>query len=135
MKSIMHNKADRTCYLCMKLYEDYSRKTVQEHHVIFGSGRRKLSERYGLKVYLCLWHHTAGNEAAHMNAEIANMLKAEAQKAFEEKYPEEDFLKIFGKNYRDIDTSKRQQVCKEGSVSGIQFLDDPVSDMGTEYLY
>ena len=41
MKSIMHNKADQTCYLCMMLHGDYSRKTVQEHHTIFGSGRRK----------------------------------------------------------------------------------------------
>ena len=133
MKSIMHNKADRTCYLCMMLHGDYSRKTVQEHHVIFGSGRRKLSERYGLKVYLCLWHHTEGKEAVHRNAEIANILKAEAQKTFEEKYPKESFLRIFGKNYLVDETTKRQQAYqKEKADAGIRFVDGLLDGMDWE---
>lgn len=127
MKSIMHDKKDQTCYLCMMLHGDYSRKTVQEHHVIFGSGRRKLSEKYGLKVYLCLWHHTEGKESVHRNAEMANLLKAEAQEAFEKKHPEESFLKVFGKNYRDCEDAKRQQVYQtEPTAPGIQVLNEPL---------
>lgn len=52
-KSIMHNKQDGTCYLCMVLNGDYDiRRNLQEHHVLFDASNRKLFERYGLKVYL-----------------------------------------------------------------------------------
>lgn len=113
MKSIMQEKTGQ-CYLCMKLHDDYSVKQVQEHHVIFGQGKRKLSEKYGLKVYLCLYHHTAGPEAVHQNAELAGMLKARAQRRFKESFPDLDWMQIFQKNY-DMEesgtegTGKRQQ--------------------------
>lgn len=99
MNSIMHFK-DGTCYLCMKLHDDYSEKRdLEEHHVIYGS-RHALSEAWGLKVYLCSAHHRTGKEAVHFNADIAAMLKDEAQRAFEKKWPERDFFNIFGKNYK-----------------------------------
>ena len=100
MKSIMHVK-DGTCYLCMKLNQDYSIKPyVEEHHCIGGNGRRPLSEKYGLKVYLCREHHTIGKQAVHANAEIAAGLKEEAQIFFEQHYPDLDFMSIFSKNYK-----------------------------------
>lgn len=98
MKSIMQPK-DGKCYLCMMLYDDYSEKTVQEHHVIFGTANRRLSEKYGLKVYLCLYHHTEGKYAVHNNAQMANRLKQMAQRAFQKQFPEKDWMEIFGKNY------------------------------------
>lgn len=98
MKSIMHQK-DGTCYLCIKLHQDYSEKITEEHHVIYGS-RRLLAETYGLKVYLCPDHHRLGKEAVHFNCEIAAELKDEAQRAFEREYPKLDFLSLFGKNYK-----------------------------------
>lgn len=102
MKSIMHAK-DGTCYLCMKLHQDFSVKPyVEEHHCIYGSARRKLSEKYGLKVYLCKEHHTTGCNAAHSNPEISEMLKVAAQNAFEKRYPDLDFLEVFGKNYKGV---------------------------------
>lgn len=118
MKSIMHNKKDHTCYLCMMLHGDDSIKNVlQEHHVIFGNGRRKLSEKYGLKVYLCFYHHEydGGKEAVHRNAEMAEILRQEAQRVFEEKYPELSFREIFGKNY--LDDSGRRQSYKESDAA------------------
>lgn len=128
MKSIMHDKKDRTCYLCMMLHGDDSRKeNLQEHHVIYGNGRRKLSERYGLKVYLCLHHHTYGSseEAVHSNAEVSKILKKKAQEAFEEKYSELSFLKIFGKSYTD--DSAWQQSCEEcgekAEVDGFRWIE------------
>lgn len=101
MKSIMHNKQDGTCYLCMLLHEDYSRKHTQEHHVFYGTANRKLSEKYGLKVYLCMEHHThdGSREAVHRNHEIDARLKGIAQAAFEKEYNELCFQEIFGKNY------------------------------------
>lgn len=119
VKSIIQEK-DGTCYLCRKLYGDYSHKAVQEHHVIFGTANRKISEKYGLKVYLCLFHHTEGKEAVHRNAEMAVMLKIEAQREFKKKFPELDWISIFGKNY-DFGTEKeiagkRQQDSVEGFI-------------------
>ena len=100
MKSIMHSK-DGTCYLCMKLNQDFSVKPyVEEHHCIYGTARRKLAEKYGLKVYLCKEHHLTGENAAHRNPKISDMLKIAAQNAFEKRYPDLDFLEIFGKNYK-----------------------------------
>ena len=99
MKSIMHQK-DGTCYLCMKLEGNYFPQLVtQEHHVIFGTSNRRQSERYGLKVYLCVAHHLTGPDAVHRNQTVRNMLCEDAQKAFEEHYPDLDFKTIFGINY------------------------------------
>lgn len=106
MKSIMHDKREGTCYLCKLLYGDDSHKLTQEHHAIFGRGKRKLSERYGLKVYLCIYHHTEGKEAVHKNKKNALLVKQEAQKAFIEHFPELDFTGIFGKNYMDGDAEE-----------------------------
>lgn len=99
-KSIMQDKESGQCYLCRLLHKDYSIKTVrEEHHVMGGIANRKLSEKYGLKVYLDPDHHRNGSEAVHKNEEVANLLKKEAQKAFMRTYPESDFREIFGKNY------------------------------------
>lgn len=130
MKSIMHDKKPGTCYLCMALHADYSRKLVlQEHHAIFGTSNRKLSEKYGLKVYLCLWHHTEGDEAVHRNAEIALMVKQAAQKAFEEKWPFLDFREIFGRSYTE-DADLRQEGGETGQ--GISFIDDGLEGIDWE---
>lgn len=98
MKSILQKK-DGRCYLCMMLHGDDGIKTVQEHHIIYGTANRKLSERYGLKVYLCLYHHEEGPEAVHRNAELSGMLKALAQRAFRKRFPDKDWMSIFGRNY------------------------------------
>lgn len=132
MKSIMHNKSDRTCYLCMMLHDDYSEKIVrEEHHVPFGRGIRPLSEKYGLKVYLCLLHHRhdGGEEAVHKNPDIRRMLDKKAQLKFEEMYPDKDFRKIFGKNY--LEEADRQQNRGNEKKEGICFLSEPLSyDLG-----
>ena len=99
MKSIMHDKEDGTCYLCMLLHNDYQRRTnLEEHHVFMGPSRRN-SEKYGLKVYLCNQHHTNGKEAVHVSYEVCRILQSAGQQAFMKKYPDKDFMKIFGKNY------------------------------------
>lgn len=101
MKSIMHDKTDGTCYLCMMLHGDHSRKQTQGHHVFYGTANRKLSEKYGLKVYLCQEHHTydGGPEAVHRNHDVDTRLKAAAQIDFETKYPTLCFRAVFGKSY------------------------------------
>ena len=97
-RSIIQQK-DGTCYLCKKLYDDDSTKYTEEHHIFGGHANRELSERYGLKLYLCLYHHREGKEAVHINHELMMELKALGQQAFEKHYPELNFREIFGKNY------------------------------------
>lgn len=120
MKSIMHDKNDGTCYLCMLLHGDYSRKVTQEHHVFYGTANRRLSEKYGLKVYLCLGHHEYGPEAVHQKQELSVMLKKKAQKAFIARWPELDFRSIFGKSV--LDEADRQQSHEAGS--GFCFMEE-----------
>lgn len=99
-KSIMHNEEDGTCYLCMKLRMDYCRRTgLEEHHAIEGNPGRRLSEHYGLKVYLCVPHHREGPEAVHNNVRNRRLVEQEAQKAFEKRYSHEEWMKIFQRNY------------------------------------
>lgn len=96
-KSIMHNKG-RGCYLCEKHGGHIPDMTLQEHHC-FGGPNRKLSEKYGLKVYLCLFHHTQGKEAVHNNASVMQEVHEDGQRAFEAYYPDLSFREIFGRNY------------------------------------
>lgn len=117
MKSIMHKK-DGSCYLCMLLNNDYSDKPdLEEHHALFGS-RHELAEKFGLKVYLCKKHHTAGGiEAVHFNPLLSSMLKDKAQRRFEEVYPNLDFMKIFGKNYKsEMFEPKEKKECIDGFI-------------------
>ena len=96
----MHPKEDRTCYLCMKLHDIYDTQVnLEEHHVFGGVANRPLSEKFGLKTYLCIGHHRTSKEAVHMNADVAAVLKKDAQIAFEREYPELSFKDVFGKNY------------------------------------
>ncbi len=103
-KSIMHPKGSGYCYLCAALHNDYTYKPTQEHHVMFGSGQRELSEEYGLTVQLCLDHHKEGPEAAHNNQVIRELLCRDAQEAFMMEYPDLNWMQIFKKNYSEAPT-------------------------------
>ena len=123
MNSIMHKKGTY-CYLCALLHEDYAEKqNLQEHHVIYGNGRRMWSERFGLKIYLCFCHHTydGGPEAIHRNHEIAQRCKEEAQRAFERQYPNLNFIDYFGMNY--ITEQDPEEEVKK-TTPGFWFLED-----------
>ena len=108
----------------MWLHGDYSWKDVlHEHHVFFGWANRRLSEKHGLKVYLCLNHHEIGKEAVHVNAKINKMLQAYAQRQFEKKWPEKDFKSIFGRNYIMDDIEENQEEM-DHQVAGFTFISD-----------
>ena len=112
MKSIFgYDEKERysSCYLCEKLHNDQSTKLTDMHHMICGTANRKLSEKYGLKVRLCMPHHTAGQAAVHLNHEMMEILQKDAQRAFEEHYPNLSFREIFGINYltdKDLEPQK-----------------------------
>lgn len=99
MKSIIQNDQAGECYLCALLHDDWSRKYTEEHHIFFGMANRRLSEKYGLKVRLCLFHHREGPEAVHKNAQIKELLCQIGQQAFERHYPDKNFITLFGENY------------------------------------
>lgn len=88
MKSIIQR--DKQCFVCGSPY-------VHEHHIFGGVANRKLSEKYGLKCYLCQPHHT-GNAGVHFDKKFDTELKKYAQRKFMETY-DKDFVAIFGKNY------------------------------------
>lgn len=91
MKSIIQEDKD-ICYICKG-------RASEEHHCIYGTANRKLSEKYGLKVYLCPSCHRLGKLAVHKNYFTDIKVKQAAQQKFNEVYPDLNFLKIFGKNY------------------------------------
>lgn len=109
----MHYR-DGTCYLCRLLGRKPPDAYREEHHV-FNGPNRKLSEHYGLKVYLCIAHHTIGQEAVHNNADNMLLLKKEGQKAFIRHYPEKDFKSIFGKNYLEPEDLEEDKLEPEGA--------------------
>jgi len=81
-----------------KCYITEATKGLHKHH-IFGGPNRKLSEQYGLYVYLIPEYHT-GAKGVHFNREFDLQLKREGQRKFERLHgSREDFRRIFGKNY------------------------------------
>ncbi len=91
MHSIISNR--KRCFICGSV------QWLEVHHIMGGYANRKLSEQYGLMVYLCHYCHNEPPNGVHHNKEKMDWLRAEGQKRFEEEYPELDFLKVFGKNY------------------------------------
>ncbi|RDY30181.1 hypothetical protein CG710_016145 [Lachnotalea glycerini] len=108
-QSIMHEK-DGTCYLCMLLHSNYAVYSyTEEHHIFFGTSKRRLSEQYGLKVHLCTYHHRGninGNKEAVHNNNKNNykennsnlLLRAAGQRAFERTHTRQEFIEIFQEN-------------------------------------
>ena len=91
MKTIMQK--EKECYVCE------STCNLQEHHILYGTANRKLSEKYGLKVWLCQEHHTGGS-GVHFNKDLDLQLKKLAQERFEAVYGANTrFADVFGKNY------------------------------------
>lgn len=90
---------DGTCYLCMKLHDDYRSKYTEEHHVYMGHGQRAVSEAEGFKIYVCAEHHRTGPEAVHRNHTVCLMVQQDVQKAFERTHSREEFMKLIGRSY------------------------------------
>ena len=87
-------QSEKCCFVCE------TTSNIHCHHVFGGVANRKLSEKYGMKVYLCQEHHT-GNAGVHFNREMDDKLKKYAQERFEAVYGENTrFEDIFGRNYK-----------------------------------
>ena len=71
---------------------------IEEHH-IFGGPLRKLSEHYGLKVHLCIYHHREGADAVHCNRIWDLIMKRTGQQAFESAYGHGQWMQEFERDY------------------------------------
>ena len=90
----------KECFLC---HRNGTADRLDRHH-LFGGSRRKLSEKYGLVVWLCHERcHIYGNYSAHQNAKVAEYLHKYGQrKAMQEQgWTVDEFREIFGANYLD----------------------------------
>lgn len=126
MKSIMQaydRSRGSSCYLCEKLYGIYGTQYTEEHHAIGGTANRKLSEKYGLKVRLCIQHHREGPEAVHNNIGNMRLLQKDAQIAFEENYPNLSFTGIFGMNYLTEEDREALKPHEDKSGEGFRLLE------------
>ena len=93
-KSIMVTEKGK-CFLCRKFCK------TEKHHIFGGSGRRRLSERYGLWVYLCHNCHNEPPDGVHFNGTSDLILKVQAQRTAMHVYgwTIEQFRKLFRKSY------------------------------------
>jgi hypothetical protein len=83
----------KECYITGQTHD------LHKHHVFGGNGRRNISEKYGLYVWLRADWHNMSNYGVHFNHELDMRLKQMAQIKFEEVYSRKEFIQLFGKNY------------------------------------
>lgn len=88
-RSIM--QAERTCLICGSPY-------TEVHHIYFGHGRRRISDREGFIAYLCQEHHR-GRYSPHGNREADLRLKERCQRVFEKTHSRQEFIALIGKSY------------------------------------
>lgn len=103
MKSVFKQDPG-SCYICEHFLGQACRYNyLEEHHIFYGTANRAKSEKYGLKVKLCMSHHKGninGNKGAvHFNPEYDRKLKEIGQRKFEENHSREEFRKEFGKSW------------------------------------
>ena len=102
MESILQKDRDR-CFICGRnAHADFC--GLEEHHCFEGYGRRQISERYGLKIYICGDRcHRNGPKSVHKNAKVDRAVKKYAQKKAMKYYgwTIEQFIEKFRKNYID----------------------------------
>lgn len=97
MKSVIQE--EKECFLCRYFYNFENTNNLQDHHIFFGTANRVISEKFGLKVWLCIFHHTEGIGAVHKNIDYDLILKKIAQRKFEENHTREEFIRTFGKSF------------------------------------
>lgn len=100
MKSVI--QTEKECYLCGNTAE-YGMNALESHHIYAGRSNRAVSEKYGLKVWLCGHNcHRYGKHAVHQDREVDLMLKRTAQRVYEAQYgSREDFIRDFGRSWLD----------------------------------
>jgi len=86
------------CFICKSTY------CLQTHHIMNGANK-KSSEKYGLLVKVCPNCHTLAPNSIHRDSNLLRKLKQIGQEHFEESDTREEFMRIFGRNYLDLEVS------------------------------
>lgn len=89
MKSIIQD--EKECYICG------TNLNLHNHHIFPGNGYRKNSDKEGLTVYLCQYHH----EYVHHDFNAMLELQKIAQREFEKNKTREEFIRLFTKSVLD----------------------------------
>lgn len=91
MKSVFQK--NKECFVCE------IPTGLEDHHIFFGRKNKNVSEKYGLKVWLCSEHHR-GKYSAHLNRNLDLTLKEIAQRYYEGHIgTREQFIKEIGRSY------------------------------------
>lgn len=117
MKSVIQRS--RRCFEC-------GRTDILEcHHVFYGTAYRRLSEKYGLKVWLCPEHHRGKNGVHGRNKALRLRLMRYAQRRFEETHTREEFMRLFGRNRLEEKAEERKGDAEaKADACGDSFGDD-----------
>lgn len=86
-------QTEKACYITGR------KDNLHLHHIYFGSGLRKISDKNGFTVWLIQKLHNGSNDGVHFNRELDLYLKRECQKKYEETHSREEFIALIGKNY------------------------------------
>ena len=70
MNSILQNS--KLCLVCGKQHN------LENHHVFYGTAHRKISDKYGLTIWLCREHHR-GNNGIHFDPNLDLEIKKKCQ--------------------------------------------------------
>lgn len=91
MKSIIQDTKE--CFLTQR------RNNLHSHHIFHGSYKRKMSEKYGLKIWLTaeLHENLHGKNGSSFDLKLKQMAQTKAMEHYN--WSIEDFIRIFGKNY------------------------------------
>lgn len=93
MKSII--QSEKVCYRTGATFD------LEEHHVYGGNPNRKLSEKYGLKIWLKADYHRNTKHSIHMNKEFREQVQRDVQLIAMKHYgwTVDDFRQIFGRSF------------------------------------
>lgn len=92
-KSILQDKKE--CYITGRT------DNLHPHHIFYGRGQRKISDKHGFWIWLTGEYHTQSTKlGVHFdNVEMKEKLQRDCQTKFEETHSREEFMKLIGKNY------------------------------------
>ena len=88
-------QTEKKCWVCG------CKNNLHLHHTLYGGDKRRLSDKYGLTIWLCSKHHNMSDEGVHYNKELDLRVKQMAQMECMQHYnmSMEEWLKIFRRNY------------------------------------
>lgn len=95
---IIANDVAGICYICGR------QGHTDVHHMMHGTANRRLADQYGLIVHLCRGCH----EMVHSGMfDYDGMLMQEAQRTFEKYHSRGEWMRMFGKNYLDLEPDSK----------------------------